>query len=131
MVSRSELVSEFDMEITAYVCFIERKFGLVFCLFVFFFGHPVAYGIPHIRSSLARDQIPATVATYITAAAVLDPFNPLCQAGCQTCVLALQRCYPSHCAAEIEFAYNKILTFSVHSAVGFIHFRGLTFINPL
>ena len=44
---------------------------------------PAAYG-----SSRARDWIRATAATYATAAAMLDPFNPLCQAKDQTCASA-------------------------------------------
>ena len=38
-------------------------------------------------SSLARDQMGATVAPYDASVTMLDPFNLLCHAGAGTCVL--------------------------------------------
>ena len=56
---------------------------------LFFFGGGV---LPQgVCSCWARDQIGAAVQLFRS-------FNPLCWATNQTCILALQRCYHSHCA---------------------------------
>lgn len=55
--------------------------------------------VPQHIESQARDQIPAADATP----------NPLCQAGDATCILALQRCHPSHCAPQWELLKTTIL----------------------
>ena len=61
--------------------------GILF--FSFFFGRPMAYGVPGQRSDLSCSsdfcQIP----------------NPLCQARDQTCVPALQRHCQSCCATAV------------------------------
>ena len=50
--------------------------GILFCFFFFCFWPP-----GNIQSSKARDQIWTAVATYVTAVAMLDHFNPLCWGG--------------------------------------------------
>ena len=51
-------------------------------------------------SSQAGDQTLVEVVTYAIAAATLDPFNLLCQARDQTCILMVQECPTSHGATE-------------------------------
>ena len=65
------------------------KLGIYF-LFVFFFGCPMAYGVPRpvIRSE-SRFDLCCTCSN-------AGSFNPLCREGDRTCVLPLQRCR-SHC----------------------------------
>ena len=64
---------------------------IVFSLF--FFWHPM-HGI---WGSRARGQIWAAFVAYVIAGNNAGSFNPLCQAGNQTCVLVLQRLCQSCC----------------------------------
>ena len=57
--------------------------------FFFFFGHPAAYGVPHIRSGPWLWPTRQLCQRWI--------LNPLCRAGDQICILALQRCHRPHC----------------------------------
>ena len=68
--------------------YLKRFWGVSF----FFFLQP--WGI---WGSQAREQIQAAVAAFLTAAAIMGPFNPLCGPKNQSQVLVLQRCYWSCC----------------------------------
>ena len=68
---------------------------VLFCFLIFFFFYWLPLGIWSFR---ARDQIRATVATYVTAVAMPDPLTHCTRARNWTCVLMLQRGLQSHCA---------------------------------
>ena len=80
--------------------------------FVLVFG---ILGLPRgIWSSWARDQIQAAVATYATAAAVLDPLTHCAKPGLEPSVLALQR----HCrsvAPQQELLKGKVCIATYYS----------------
>ena len=61
--------------------------------FFFFFWPPQAHGVPPGRGS-----DPSCSFNLYRSCSIARSFNPLCQAGNQTCVLVLQRCHQSCCA---------------------------------
>ena len=59
--------------------------------FFFFFGCPMAYGVPRPGINLSRS------CNLHHSCGNAGSFNPLSPAGDRTCILALQRCCWSHC----------------------------------
>ena len=72
----------------------ERKKKLSY--YYYYYYLLLLFWLPHdIGSSLGRDQIWATGATYVTAAATLDPLTHWARDW--TSILELQSCHQSHC----------------------------------
>uniref|UniRef100_A0A8D0MVD7 Uncharacterized protein n=1 Tax=Sus scrofa TaxID=9823 RepID=A0A8D0MVD7_PIG len=92
-----------------------HSMGFFVCLCFFLFWPP--YGI---WSSLARDQIQATVVIYATAKAMLDPLTHCAEQGIEPVSLVLQRYRPSCCVIVGTPLFFLMVSFAVQNLLSLI-----------